>query len=247
MAARAVASFRAQTYPNKRLFALDTGSVPSGIALRAGVYGLSEARAHEGRTIGILRNHALMHASACYVDAQIFIHWDDDDYSHPNRIAEQVALLQSSGADAVGYRDMLFWDSRKYVAKREAHEFETPFNHGTAVEGLVNEAWIFHNDRPGYALGTSLCYWRKTWERKPFTDRPKPGEWHGEDTAFIQGLNVESVSSMRKVTGTRFPPCEPRMIASIHGGNSAAYDPKQSHSWQRAPEWDAYCRERMKL
>ena len=44
--------------------------------------------------------------------ADILVHLDDDDYSHPNRIAEQVVLLQSSGADCVGYREMLFWQNR---------------------------------------------------------------------------------------------------------------------------------------
>ncbi len=38
----------------------------------------------------------------------------------------------------------------------------------------------------------------------------------------------------------------PRLICSIHGGNSMPYDNLEtSTSWRRAPEWDAFARERM--
>ncbi len=41
------------------------------------------------------------------------------------------------------------------------------------------------------------------------------------------------------------------MIASIHGGNTstqyADLGRVESNNWRRAPEWDAHCRERMKL
>ncbi len=38
------------------------------------------------------------------------------------------------------------------------------------------------------------------------------------------------------------------MIASIHGGNSAHYDPAaKPASFKRVPEWDEYCARQMAL
>lgn len=193
MAERARKSFQAQTYVNAVLSEYRAG----GLTL----------------SIGRLRNIANGYSSG-----SIIIHWDDDDWSHPTRIADQVALLQMSGADAVGYRDMLFW--------------RTP----------QEEAWLYHNDRQDYALGTSLCYWRETWERKKrFEDAPKRPGATGEDTIFLRDLKVVTVSCFD---------VQPPMIASIHGGNSQPYPvdlAAHPHNWTRVPQWDAYCREEMVL
>src|SRR5258708_3294771 len=62
------------------------------------------------KPIGTLRNEA-----NAQVDADIICHFDSDDWSHPNRIAEQIAQLQSSGAECVGYNEMLFWDTASNV------------------------------------------------------------------------------------------------------------------------------------
>lgn len=248
-AARAVASFRAQAYGSASLLIFDNGAMPDTHP----EYHPSILYHHDSigsRSIGTMRNDAnsLAIIAKTPKEIDIFVHWDDDDYSHPSRIAEQVALLQSSGADCVGYRDMLFWRESSADLHIAAGDFIADrYRH-------IGEAWRFSNDRPCYALGTSLCYWRKIWERKPFKDLPQPGKWRGEDTEFIEGLKVESVSSLGACALSYVDPgadprvnFAPRMIASIHGGNTAAYDPKESHSWKRVPEWDEYCRERMKL
>ena len=44
--------------------------------------------------------------------------------------------------------------------------------------------------------------------------------------------------------------CEPRMIASVHGSNTQSENYRSigvAHEFKRVPEWDAYCRERMRL
>jgi glycosyltransferase involved in cell wall biosynthesis len=220
MVARASRSYELQTYANTELI---------------------QHRNAGDRSIGMLRNEA-----NALTTGEIICHFDSDDVSHPNRIAEQVALLQSSGADCVGYQEMLFWctkiESGRVPDERTPY-FDKPWSRETS------EAWVFRNTRPGYALGTSLCYWRKTWERRQFKDLPQPGKNPGEDSEFIAGLKVESVTSLQHAIdcgNSRFFH-EPRMIASIHGGNTTAYDPLVSVSWRRAPEWDLYCRERMAL
>ena len=69
---RARKCFEAQTYPNKRLYVLDTG-FPPFVAM----------------SIGNLRNVMCQAAE----DADVIAHWDDDDWSYPDRLTEQVALF----------------------------------------------------------------------------------------------------------------------------------------------------------
>ena len=227
MLARAVDSFKAQTYKDKWLLILDTGA-PSVLYESDDVYH-EHVPELDYLTIGALRNNANGYTDPAYHDwsADIICHFDDDDWSNTNRIAEQVALLQASGADAVGYSNMLFWDTRPGVQ-----------------DGMdaLNTAWLYLG--PQKALGTSLCYWRKTWQRKPFLDQPRPGFASGEDTDWIKGLNLVSVSSLVESEQDRIGYITPRMIARIHGKNtSGSYKLMEgSTSWRRVPEWDSYCR-----
>jgi len=210
---RAIESFRSQAYENKGLLVLDTGDTSWGehIAWR-------ENELHWGvkapsMTIGELRNYANEYVTTWPIGSvDIFAHWDSDDWSHPQRLTEQVALLQASRADCVGYNCALFWDTR---------------NGG--------EAWLYRFPNPMYALGASLMYWRKTWERNTF-DRVNTGE----DERFTKRCKTVGVDSMEAV---------PRVIFGVHGGNtSGAYDfTKRNGNFKRVPEWDAYCRKEMEL
>lgn len=222
MARKAVECFRAQTCdPTRRLlFILDTGYSYKKIIGASD----SENEFHDwrpisaGKTIGELRNFANSESGS-----DIIIHWDDDDFSHPNRIAEQVALLQSSGADAVGFNEMLFW--REAQLSGEDLEYFTP-----------GEAWLYRHPDPNYCLGTSLCYWRRTWTRKPFEPTSR-----GEDRKFITGLNTVALPANTTLAG------EPRMIARIHGGNTCSRIEPGASEWKRVPEWDDYVRKVMTL
>lgn len=227
MAARAVRAFRAQTYQNAILKVWDTSEYPgfsvpedSPDLLAVTINGL---RANEHMTedvaefsIGELRNRAIRWSvEVNRLEPDIFIHWDDDDLSHPDRIAEQVAHLQSSGADVVGYDELLFWR-------------------------MSSEAWLLRN-KSSARWGTTFCYWRKTWERKPFPDLPRPGAHGSEDYSWCNGLNIKTTSSILNHR-------QPRMIASCHGGNTSDYrDLNPNSGWKRVPEWDDYCRKAMEL
>jgi len=107
---RAVRCFEAQTYQKKWLLIYDTGREELtldgiGATLQDAARRVSIVREAGGRSIGALRNAA----NALVMHCDIIAHFDSDDHSHPNRITEQVALLKASGADAVGYHEMLFW------------------------------------------------------------------------------------------------------------------------------------------
>jgi hypothetical protein len=72
------------------------------------------------------------------------LHWDDDDFSAPTRIEDQVKRLIATGAPITGYRSMVFVDSS-------------------------GQRW-FYDGAEKYALGTSLCYRRPWWQMHPFGD-----------------------------------------------------------------------------
>lgn len=213
MARRAVECFRRQTYPAKHLMIL--ADIGKDYVLEWRSDNIHVLRIPQLPTIGANRNFAndLGLALLEDFDIQALIHWDDDDWSHPNRIAEQVAFLQSSGAECVGYDSMLFYDQRP---------------------GQFAAAYLYS----GFPLGTSLCYWRKAWEREKF-----PATSYGEDTEWLKRVKWKAVPSICSDG-------EPRMIASIHGGNTASHHAIKalnSNQWKRVPEWDGFCQETMQL
>lgn len=203
MSARAIECFDRQTYPSRQLLILNTGGkddFPGPVSPRVGV-----VNAEPGATIGALRNQAIALTERLGINPQIIATWDDDDWSHPRRIEEQVANLKSSDAEIVGYSDMLFY--------REP------------------EAWLYHSPERNIPVGTSLCFWRYAWERRPF-----PGTSKGEDFRFVAGRRHLGVSSLAGA--------EPRMVATVHGANTmaAAYGRiPRTREYRRTPEWDGYC------
>lgn len=131
---RAIACFLAQTYEKKELIVLDNGDPVADLMPKNSM--IKYMRLNSQQTTGHLRNFCCQMASGEFI-----AHWDDDDWSHPRRLEEQVAAL---GDKAVtGYQKILFHgpkpgDFHKYSG---AHE---------------------------YAVGTSLLYRRDWWERNRF-------------------------------------------------------------------------------
>jgi len=257
LAAKAVECWKSQTYNPMgcRLLIYDTGIKPLGLDAEAlglkcrfsdGHTGVMYQRGQIVGTIGQHRNAANEYASqphAGFKAHDILIHFDDDDWSHPNRIAEQVAFLQMSGADVVGYNQMLFW--RDFTQQADAHAS------GVVHRDYDGEAWLY-TAAAGLtpALGTSLCYWRKTWERQPFNHAlPKAGGGMSEEAEFLRGLKCATTSALHcgnPATESGFD--SPAMIARIHGANFGKYDienqiargsnAKPGEGWARVPEWD---------
>lgn len=248
MVKRAIRCFQAQTYRPVKMLIYNSGEMPIP-DLPAYVGEAHLVGPPKGITIGELRNRA--NRSPLAEDADVLIHWDSDDWSHPNRITEQVALLQASGKECVGYRDMLFWDEAML------RDCLLPHVPASFCEG---RAWLYENLDPRRPIGTSLCYWRKTWQRRPFADLPKNAESTSEYCDWLREVDALGVSSFEAVASgegrdrVQIPTTAiPRMIASIHGGNTTKYDPvgyvaaQSGTSWKRAEAWDDYCRKEMKL
>lgn len=242
---RALSSFRSQTYENKYLLIYDNGKESLSLDLQQREM-LVRDQPRE-LSIGALRNAANFLAKST-----ILIHGDVDDWSHPNRIEEQVALLKASGKQAVGYRDMLFWRVTGFK------QYETDVTHGGSFGGEpdtdrkcapvyreeIGEAWLYSNADQRYCLGTSLCYWREAWERRPFPDLSR-----GEDKAWLREVDslgvFSSIARDSHFSVRMHPTDEPRMIASVHAGNTSTPDPSTSSNFTRVPKWDSYCCERM--
>lgn len=140
-AVRAVECFLAQTWSEKELVILDDQDNPSFPDFQdhdiSGI--LQYHRLTQRYSIGAKRNLCCSRASG-----DILMHWDDDDWSHPGRMADQVARLQTSAIGFTGYHSMLFEDESGKRWKYRGHS--------------------------RYALGTSFCYTREFWLTHPFPD-----------------------------------------------------------------------------
>ncbi len=225
MTDRAVRSFLAQDYQNKELVIYDSGGAPYQMEPTADVILARRIRhpREASASIGTLRNAANGHTPAC-----ILIHLDSDDWSAPTRISDQVKLLVESGRQAVGYREMLFWRQPCLDVWHKEHNSNSD----------QGEAWLYSNTNPAYCLATSLCYWRSSWETKPF-----PDAMIGSEREWLKGLWTYGAPAF----GTNADPV--KMIATIHGGNTvknqistAATNPDGSPMWRRVPAWDAQVR-----
>ncbi len=243
MARRALNYFERQTYERKGISVFS--SDPESCGLPEIANRITRA------TIGEMRNEANRRIRdtefrgkpvAAHFIPEILCHWDDDDYSAPRRIEEQVALLQASGAQAVGYNQMLFWREHTAGCPAIADDESDEVLYDCGECACDSGAWLY----TGSILGTSLCYWRASWERKHFEAMS-----NGEDTRWLMGMKAVGASSLIVPDGIPFTdPMKPRMIARIHSGNTSnAYNPqvmraveKQGGEWKRVSEFDDYCR-----
>lgn len=133
----AIRCFLGQTYENRELVILADGEegvadlVPDDPRIRLMVTGF------DMRVVGVKRNLGCEAARGAIV-----AHWDDDDYSAPGRLADQVWRLATSGKAVTGYHTMKFTDGAKW--------------------------WVYRGGA-NFALATSLCYRRDWWETHRFS------------------------------------------------------------------------------
>jgi glycosyltransferase involved in cell wall biosynthesis len=125
---RAIQCFLDQTFPSRELLILADGDdvrdlVPPDERIRLLVL--------EGKPeIGEKRNFGCSRARG-----EVVAHWDDDDWSAPGRLLDQIERLEASGKAVTGYHTIKFTDGKR---------------------------WWLYPGVPHYATGTSLCY-RKSW------------------------------------------------------------------------------------
>ena len=152
MAAQAVECFLSQSYPVKELVILDdfdTPSFPNGIAHPLIRYYQTENIVFN---IPTKRNRVNGLAHGDYI-----FHVDSDDWSAPNRMAEQVQRLEETGLAVTGYNEMLFIDEERNIV----------------LEYRIGRR---------YACGSSLCYLKSWWEHHKFPEK----EFTGSDNRFVR-------------------------------------------------------------
>ena len=132
---KAIRSFQQQTFPRSELVILADGQdVRHLVPERDPRIRLIHL---DGRPeIGAKRNYGCERATG-----EIIAHWDDDDYSAPERLANQVERLLETGKAVTGFHSMRFTDGVRW--------------------------WNYEGTR-NYALGTSLCYRRDWWSTHRF-------------------------------------------------------------------------------
>jgi len=95
------------------------------------------------KPVGALRNEGIRQGSG-----DVICIWDEDDWSAPNRVTEQVTRLLASGKSVTGWHNVLYWDE----ATGETYKY------------------YYSPDRPHppYAMGASHCFFRSWWEKHPY-------------------------------------------------------------------------------
>jgi glycosyltransferase involved in cell wall biosynthesis len=131
---QAIRCFEAQTHPDRELLIVADGVSVADLIPADPRVRLIEAP--EGSRIGAKRNLGCELAAGALV-----AHWDDDDFSAPERLADQAARLETTGAAVTGFHSMRFTDGSRW--------------------------WLYQGER-NYALGTSLFYRREWWKQHPF-------------------------------------------------------------------------------
>jgi len=136
---KAIACFQAQTYADLRMLIIADGEEVGDLIpkddLRISLCTLRDPE--RPRTSGEKFN------LCCELSkTEIVCKWDDDDYSAPGRVADQVQRLQESGKAVTGYHTMMFTDGRD---------------------------WWKYPGPPTFAMGTSLCFRRDWWEKHRFS------------------------------------------------------------------------------
>jgi glycosyltransferase involved in cell wall biosynthesis len=147
----AIECFLAQDYLRKELIVVDDGQDQVGDLCRD----VSNCRYiyldGPKQKIGVKRNLGAEAAAG-----EIICHHDDDDWSAPTRITDQVERLLASGKAVSGYHSMLFWDG------------EQAFRY----KGIQD-----------YSVGSALCYRKEFWQQHAFVAE-NHRRW--EDNVFVQ-------------------------------------------------------------
>lgn len=163
-AQQALECFLAQTWPDKELVIVDDEddpSFPAGVDRPHVVHFYHTTRL----PIPVKRNMAGRIALG-----EILMHFDSDDWSAPERMADQVQRLKDSGKAMTAYSAMLF-----YVEPN-----------GPALK---------YHGLPEYGIGTSLCYRRSWWQNHPFNETLKDCEDNEAMRAAFRANQVTSTDA----------------------------------------------------
>jgi glycosyltransferase involved in cell wall biosynthesis len=130
----ALACFLKQTHVDKELLVLDDGDDPIKDLLPQLPNVLYFASPPPPKTLGTKLNELakLAHGDIC-------VNWDDDDWSHPERIAQQLAHLTASGLACTGFHQHFYWDLTTSTAMHWKWNRKEPYCAGSSQ--MYTKAW----------------------------------------------------------------------------------------------------------
>jgi glycosyltransferase involved in cell wall biosynthesis len=140
-AAQAVRCFLAQTYPCRELIVWDDAddpSFPDGLP--------ADGHVEYVRETARLKISQKRNRCAGMALGDVILHWDSDDWSAPERMADQVVRLEETGKAVTAYHAMYFYDEATDRAYR-------------------------YRGAKGVGIGTSLAYLQTWWTGHPFDER----------------------------------------------------------------------------
>jgi glycosyltransferase involved in cell wall biosynthesis len=114
LALKSIRSFKEQTYKNKVLIIVNDGEFTYA---NPEISNIKEIKVPKQNTLGDLRNISL----EAIPEGAVWIQWDDDDWHHPTRMAEQYQFMKKNNLGAVCLVQQLQYSSK------------------------LNSAWIMHS------------------------------------------------------------------------------------------------------
>lgn len=199
--------FRRQTFRDVELLIVDDGDDPVA-DIATGDERIRYIRLPSRLNIGAKRNLGCREARG-----ESIVHWDDDDWSGPERVAQQVAALDGSGADICGLDSLIYWDP----AADRAWRYTYPLN---------RKPWV---------AGNTLCYRRSFWERMPFPEiqigedarfvwQARPGQVaRVNDDRFFVGLAHSDNTSPKRTDSALWLPVELETVMQRLGTDAAMF------------------------
>lgn len=142
----AIRCFTQQTYPNLELIIVDDGTETLSIPADGRIQHIKIDRTPTGAK----RNFGALTARG-----SIIANLDDDDWSNPHRIEDQVQRLLASGKAVTGYNISILYEEK------------------------TGQFYKIPGGPPYFASGSSQCYWKTWWEKHPYPDVS-----FGEDSVF---------------------------------------------------------------
>jgi glycosyltransferase involved in cell wall biosynthesis len=143
----AIGCFLSQTYAEKELLILDDiddpdlhDMIPKAVHIKY----YRQPRANIGTKLNRLCELAT---------GDIIMRFDDDDWSAPERMDDQVRRLRQTTMPVTGYNALFFYDT------------------------ITGNAWQYRGWK-GYACGTSLCFLRSWWKTNRFPEIPIGSDNH---------------------------------------------------------------------
>ncbi len=140
------------------------------------------------KPVGALRNIGTQAATG-----DICINWDEDDWSHPKRVIEQVSRLLESGKQVTGWHSIYFWDE----VARNGYKY------------VYEPRGCSH---PPYAMGTSQCYFKSWWAKHKY-EEVGIEDWPFSNAALHQGqLDSCDAGNLAVMVAHSNSVCHPHLV-----------------------------------